>query len=183
MRHSRNVILATVLASAALALPAGGLAAQEPAQKVEPASATNPSPGARPATAAEYDAQFIKMEIPQQVLTGQVFAVKITMKNTGSKAWEGEGHAHLHSQDPPDNTTWGTHFIIQGQGTRVAPGAEKVYQSQLKAPATPGEFGFQWRLVQPKGGAFFGEPTARAVIKVEKRAEERPAARPPQDPN
>jgi len=80
------------------------------------------------------------------------------MKNTGSKAWDGQAHAHLHSQDPPDNTTWGTHSILQGQGTSVAPGAEKVYLSQLKAPGTPGEFSLQWRLVQSQKAPFSASP-------------------------
>ncbi len=182
MGHTRSVAAAILLASAVLALPVGGLAAPEAAPRGEPADVLKASPASPPAV-AEYDARFVSMEAPKQVLTDQVFAVKITMKNTGSKAWEGQAHAHLRSQDPPDNTTWGTHFILQGQGTSVAPGAEKVYQSQLKAPGTPGEFRFQWRLVQSQQGTLFGEPTARAMIKVAKRPEASPVSRASQDAN
>lgn len=53
----------------------------------------------------------------------------------------------LRSQDTEGNTIWGTSFIIQGQGTTVAPGL-------------PGEYVFRWRVA---GKAAFGEPTARAT--------------------
>lgn len=178
MRCTRGVLWAVLFGAATLGLAAGG-----PLPGGEPAGASKQSHGPPPAPVAEYDAQFVAMEVPKHVLTNQVFAVKITMKNTGSKAWEGQAHAHLRSQDPPDNTTWGTHFILQGQGTNVAVGAEKVYQSQLRAPAASGEFSFQWRLVRAHDGAPFGEPTARAVVRVEKRPEAPPAALPAQDPN
>lgn len=70
-----------------------------------------------PAATPEFDAKYVKMEVPKQVLTDQVFLAKITMKNTGSQTWKeaNRSHACLRSQDPQDNMTWGTNYIIQGQ--------------------------------------------------------------------
>jgi len=75
--------------------------------------------------------------------------------------------------EPPDNTTWGTHFIIQGQGTDVP----------------PGEYVFQWRLGRFGAEGFagpvtlFGQPTPRRVIRVEARPEEPPTPRRSPDPS
>jgi len=134
---------------------------------------------AAPGATAEFDAKYVKMEIPKQVLTDQVFLAKITIKNTGSQAWKEASRSHtcLRSQDPQDNLTWGTNYIIQGQGTEVKPGEEFTFTSNLKAPSTPGEAGFKWRAAKATDGVFFGEATAREVVRVEKRPEP-----PPQPP-
>jgi hypothetical protein len=121
---------------------------------------------------APFDAEFVRMEIPKKVLTDEVFPAKIVLKNTGTRAWrEDQGtHTRLRSQDPEDNLTWGTSYIIQGQGVNVEPGAEWAFTSNLKAPATPGPHVFRWRLARATGdSAFFGKPTAAETLEVEKR--------------
>ena len=125
-------------------------------------------------TAPEYDAKFVRMEVPKKLKTDEVFKVVIVMRNTGTRSWGPANDAHglLRSQDPTKNTTWGTNFIIQRQGTNCKVGKEFPYTSYLRAPHTPGEYSFQWRLTKRKGGAFFGEATAREVIQVVKRPEE-----------
>ncbi len=125
---------------------------------------------------APLDARFVRMEIPRKVLTDQVFQAKIVMKNTGSEAWrEDRGrHTRLRSQDPQDNMTWGTNFIIQGQGSVVNPGDEWTFTSHLKAPGAPGEAVFRWRLAGARDGVFFGEATPREIVQVEKRPEAPP---------
>ena len=134
--------------------------------------------------APEYDAKFVRMEIPRKVTTDQVFKVVIVMRNTGARSWGPDNDAHglLRSQDPPNNTTWGTNFIIQRQGTNCKVGQEFAYTSYLRAPHAPGTYGFQWRLTQRKHGTFFGEPTAREVIQVEQRPEQPPPPLPARDP-
>ena len=136
------------------------------------------APGAAPGT---YDAACVKVEVPKKVLTDEVFRAVIVMKNTGTQSWgpANEKHAYLRSQEPLDNLNWGCNFIIQGQGTNVQPGAEFTYASYLKAPATPGEYVFQWRLskgtsLEADKGEMFGKPTEPVTVVVEKRPEEPP---------
>jgi len=142
---------------------------------------------AAPAKAPGHDARLVKMtELPKKLLTGQVFRVAITMKNTGARSWGPEipKHTVLRSQAPPDNTTWGTYFITQGQGTNCKPGGEFTYASWLRAPSTPGRYVFQWQVARMDRGSYkgpatvFGEPTPRAVIQVRQRPPE-PATPPP----
>ncbi len=131
--------------------------------------------------ASDYDAKFVRMEVPKKVATDQVFKVVIVMRNTGKRSWGPDNDAHglLRSQDPPNNTTWGTNFIIQHQGTNCKVGEEFAYTSYLRAPNAPGEYSFHWRLTKRKGGTFFGEPTAREMIRVEQRPAEPPSPPPP----
>jgi len=133
------------------------------------------------------DAAFVKMsELPKKLPAGEYFPVSITMRNTGSQAWGPEipKHSVLRSMAPADNTTWGTHFIIQGQGTVCKPGAEFTYRSRLRAPGKPGEYVFQWTVAHMDRGHYagpatpFGQPTPRAVIQVAPRPKPTPATAP-----
>ncbi len=178
------MVLAAKLGWAAAAIVLGaGAGARQAGQAQGPGGAEAP----------EYDAAFVKMsQLPEKLLTDQVFKAAITMKNTGSRSWgpEIKDHSVLRSQAPPDNTTWGTYFIIQGQGTACRPGEEFTYASSLRAPSTPGEYVFQWRVARMDRGAHngpatpFGQPTPRLVVKVVQRpAEPPPPPPPPQEPS
>jgi hypothetical protein len=139
---------------------------------------------AQPTRAAEWDAKHVKTEVPKTVAADQVFVAKVTMKNTGTETWKearGIVPPSLRSQSPPDNKTWGTDFIILGQGKTVGPGQEFTFQSNLRAPAEPGKYAFQWRLHGKPG--HFGEATAKVEVTVEKRkdAAHKPPAVPPAD--
>ncbi len=119
---------------------------------------------------AEYDAKFVKMEVPKTVVADQVFSVKITMKNTGTATWKEARDilpSSLRAVSPDNNKTWGTDFIIQGQGTMVAPGKEFTYVANLRAPSEPGKHVFQWRLHSTPG--LFGEATPKTEVTVTKR--------------
>lgn len=136
--------------------------------------------------AAEWDAMYVKMEVPNTVAADQVFAVKITFQNTGTQTWlEGLDlvPSSLHSEDPVNNTIWGTNFIIQGQGTKVAPGQQFTYVSQLRSPSEPGKYGFRWRVHGANGA--FGEATPKFEVTVTKQEgpSDKPPTIPAADPN
>jgi len=171
---------ARVTLGAAVVVGAGAWSAGHSALAV---IAAEKAPQPQPSAAAPvFDAEYVSMDVPKQLITDQVFQVKIVMKNTGSQDWgpASATHAFLRSQDPPDNTTWGTNFIIQGQGRTVKSSQEFAFVSYLKAPGTPGEYAFQWRLAKKEQDrAFFGQPTAREMIRVQQRPAEPPSLPPP----
>jgi hypothetical protein len=149
-------------------------------------------PSAAAGEPTRHDSKFVKMsEIPKNLLTGQVFKVSCTFKNLGSESWGPEisKNVVLRSQEPLNNSIWGTFFVIQGQGTNVPPGAEFTFSSELQAPGKPGEYVFQWRLGKMDRGEYrgpatvFGEATPRLVIRVEQRPEAPVAQLPPEDPS
>ncbi|MDY3551676.1 NBR1-Ig-like domain-containing protein [Gemmata sp. JC717] len=118
----------------------------------------------------EWDAKYIKMEVPKEVTADQVFVAKVTMRNTGTQTWKEARDvvpSSLHSAEPADNLTWGTNFFIQGQGVVVAPGQDITYTSYLRAPSEPGKHNFQWRVHGPQGAV--GETTPKLEITVLKR--------------
>jgi hypothetical protein len=68
------------------------------------------------------------------------------MRNMGSTTWPAASDYRLGSQNPQDNTTWGTHRVQLSSA--VAPGQYGVFNFTVTAPATPGSYPFQWRMVR-----------------------------------
>ena len=157
-----------VIVSAALILAGVRLDAQGPAETAR-------------AAVPPWDAKCLAVEVPEEVLTDQVFVGRITVQNTGTAPWRSIPYAGepdpqpiLYSQAPDRNKTWGTDFAYIGQGQEIGSGKEFTLVSGFKAPSIPGEYGFQWRLARrAKEGdtVFFGEPTLRKVIRVRPRPE------------
>jgi hypothetical protein len=145
----------------------------------------------KPPTAPALDAAFVKMsELPKTLVAAELFKVSVTVKNTGSQEWGPQIPKHAVLRPVPDDKTWGTHFIIQGQGKTCKSGQEFTFSSWLRAPDKPGEYVFQWSVARMDRGHYagpataFGEPTPRQVIRVEARpAEPPPPAPPAQDPS
>ncbi|MGZ4830179.1 MAG: hypothetical protein ACXV78_11095 [Candidatus Angelobacter sp.] len=100
------------------------------------------------------------------VLAGRSFPVTITMKNTGITTWTSAGsNPHrLGSQDPQDNTAWGTNRV--GVPQLVPPGSSVVFNFTATAPMTQGLRPFQWRMVQ-EGITWFGDFTPEVDYSVQ----------------
>ena len=133
------------------------------------------------------NAQFISCTIPDTLVTDQVFEVKISMKNTGTTTWDyhaGNTPVTLVSKNPKFNKTWGTYFIIMGQGNTVAPGDTFTFQSRLKAPKTTGSQSFCWQIERWIGAAgsfdtttpFFGDSIPNRYIFVTQSLQTPPQA-------
>jgi len=90
-----------------------------------------------------FNSQFISVVIPDTLTTDEIFPATIKFKNTGTSTWGAGGEVfYLISQNPTRNYTWGTYFIILGQGHTVAPGDTFNFASNLRAPSTPGKWAF-----------------------------------------
>ncbi len=122
----------------------------------------------------DYDAAFVRMAAPEKVTASAVFAVTITVRNTGTRTWEGSP-IRLRTINPRNAMTWGTDYILIAQGTAVAPGDEYAFRSNLRAPAEPGPRNFRWQVCKD-GTAWFGESTPARSIEVAPRPAEAPAA-------
>ncbi len=112
----------------------------------------------------EYDAQVVSVRVPEKVAVWEVFPAEITVRNTGTHAWEGAG-IRLRSVGPRDNAVWGTDYILIAQGTAVAPGATYTFRSNLRAPAEPGVRGFEWQVCKD-GTVWFGAPSPPKPVEV-----------------
>lgn len=114
---------------------------------------------------AASDAQFVSQTVPQTMTAGQTYQVSIVMKNTGTTAWAEADKFRLGSQNPQDNGTWREGRVYLAAGESIAPGQAKTFTFDVKAPATPGAYNFQWRMVQ-EGVEWFGDKTPNVAVAV-----------------
>ena len=111
-------------------------------------------------------AAFVRQSVPSTLETGQGTRVAVTMRNTGSATWTtgGTTPCRLGSQNPQDNRTWGLARVELPVAT-VPPGAEVTFSFDVRAPATPGTYNFQWRMVHELV-EWFGDFTPSVAIQV-----------------
>jgi Ig-like domain from next to BRCA1 gene len=174
-------LLLVLAASWAAALHAGVPAALRLAEAVSPsAGAQSVPPPSSPSKEYVYaggrlvateepfsDAAFVSQSVTASMVTGQTYSVSVTMSNTGTTTWTPAANYRLGSQNPQDNSTWGMNRV--NLASEVAPGAQATFTFTVTAPATPGTYNFQWRMVQD-GVAWFGASTVNVAVTVSQPA-------------
>ena len=113
-------------------------------------------------------ATFVSQNVPASMVAGSSATVTVTMRNAGSKPWNNNSPYpySLGSQNPQDNGTWGLGRVSVGDAP-VQPGETKAFTFTITAPAMPGNYNFQWRMVQD-GVEWFGDNSPNVVISVVK---------------
>jgi len=112
-----------------------------------------------------FNSQFVSQSVPTSVQPGQAFQVTITWNNVGTASWTG-GNVNLGSQNPPNNTTWGTARLGFSPGFTVPSLVQVMMSTSITAPSTPGVYQFQWQLTQDGGVGFFGDKSPTVAITV-----------------
>jgi len=112
--------------------------------------------------AATDNAQFISQSVPTPMITGQAYAMRVTMKNTGTTTWTSGSSYLLGSQNAQDNVDWG--FKRVSLPTSVAPGAQADFNFNVTAP-NPGVHNFQWQMLQ-EGAHWFGDLSTSVPVTV-----------------
>ena len=110
-------------------------------------------------------AQYISQSVPASMFAGQSYSVTVTMKNNGGTTWTPASSYRLGSQNPGDNTVWGAGRVNLGGGDSIGSGVSKSFTFNAVAPATPGTYNFQWRMVQD-GVEWFGDYTPNVAVAV-----------------
>lgn len=108
-----------------------------------------------------HGSEVVSIDAPSVVAPGEGFRAVVTMRNTGTKPWGPS--FELGSESPRGNTRWGTHRAYPGPGAE--PGDEASFAIQAIAPDEPGDYPFDWRMLE-RHVRWFG-PTASANITVE----------------
>ncbi|GAB2859570.1 hypothetical protein GCM10027277_30120 [Pseudoduganella ginsengisoli] len=108
-------------------------------------------------------AEFVSQNVPTSMTPGQSYTVPVTMRNSGTTTWTAANAYKLGSQNPGDNSTWGTGRVdVVGS---VLPGQQYTFQVPAKAPTTPGTYNFQWKMVR-EFVEWFGVPSTNAIVAV-----------------
>lgn len=112
------------------------------------------------------NAQFIPPQsVPSTMIAGEKYTVSVTMKNTGDTTWTANDKYRLGSQDPQDSLLWNIGRVNLNLGESIAPGETKTFKFIVNAPAFPGKYDFQWRMVQ-ENVEWFGDFTPNVNVEV-----------------
>jgi hypothetical protein len=101
------------------------------------------------------DAMVVRHQIPTSMIAGRRQAVSVTMRNTGIKTWTSGGANPFRLGANHDVDTWGS--ARQELPGPVSPGGEVTFAFDV-IPSAPGEFRFQWGMLQELI-EWFGEQT------------------------
>jgi subtilisin family serine protease len=107
--------------------------------------------------------EFVSQTVPTTMTGGEPYTVTIKMKNIGNTTWQAGTGYKLGSQNPQDNTTWGTSRAVLTDS--VPPGGTAVFTFTVSAPGKAGSYNFQWRMLR-EGVEWFGQYTPNLVITV-----------------
>jgi hypothetical protein len=115
----------------------------------------------------ELDAFFSASSTYSTMKAGQRYNVRITMKNTGAKPWTYANGDRLGSRNPRDNFTWGNfNRVLLPKTVSVPPGASYDFDFTVTAPTTPGQYHFQWQMVEERI-AWFGTVSFDELVTVQ----------------
>lgn len=110
------------------------------------------------------DAQFDSQTVPTNMVAGQSYPVTVKFKNTGGSTWFlGSGYK-LQSQNPTDNTTWGSNRLALSYS--VAPGGTGIFTGTVIAPSTAGTYNFQWKPIEDSISLGFGTQSPNVAVTV-----------------
>jgi hypothetical protein len=110
-------------------------------------------------TTFQDNAQYISDTIPAVMTAGVGRSVSVTMKNNSYMTWDSTNYK-LGAVDDSDPFAGGRQSIPSG--TSVAPGQQYTWTFTMTAPATPGTYTTDWRLVQEYVN-WFGDTLAKQV--------------------
>ena len=106
-------------------------------------------------------ADFVSQNVPTVLVPGQQVNVSITMQNRGPQIWGAWQNIRLASEG--NSMIWGPNRVPVL--TDVAPGSQYTFTFPITAPAVPGTYNFQWRMLD-EGVQRFGDVSTNVPITV-----------------
>jgi hypothetical protein len=150
---------------------------------VTPAGGGDPGSGGGPGCTenltSQIHATFVSMSgVPASITAGGSFTALVTFQNTGACTWTAANGYRLGSQNPENNTTWGTSRAYLGASEAIGPGQSKTFTINAVAPATAGTYGWGWRMVR-EGINWMGTPTNATFTSISVTGSVPPQPSPP----
>jgi aqualysin 1 len=106
-------------------------------------------------------ADFVDQAVPTMMLPGQTAQVTIRMKNVGD-LWLADQGFKLGAEG--DSMIWGLNRVPLPSDV-ISRDGQAVFTFNITAPSTPGNYNFQWRMLQ-EGVQRFGDVTPNVAITV-----------------
>jgi len=108
-------------------------------------------------------ATFVSQSVPTSMQVGQTYSATLKMKNSGTTTWSSAANYKLGSANPLGNSRWGRTRVALPAS--IAPGATATFGFAVTAPATAGDYSFQWRMVQ-ESIEWFGALSTNTTVHV-----------------
>ncbi len=108
------------------------------------------------------NADFVYQSVPAEMFTSQAYTAVLHFKNVGRTTWM-PGRYHLAPVAADDGLIWAIDQIDLKKIVR--PGEFYTFRFNIIAPATPGNYPFQWQ-IHHNGGGNFGDASPPLTIKV-----------------
>ena len=101
--------------------------------------------------------------VPNPMVAGQYYNASVTFRNASQWTWRAGTMINLGSESPLDNMTWGLRRVALPHD--VGPSQNVTFNFTIRAPTSPGTYGFQWKMVAD-GVAWFGEASPNTTAYV-----------------
>lgn len=115
---------------------------------------------------ATNDAEFQSQLVPATMGQGTAQTVSITMKNTGTTVWTAAEGYRLGAASQQLGIQWGVGRALLEDDDAIFPNQSKTFSFSVQAPATFGNFDFQWRMLR-EAVAWFGQRSDLLNVSVE----------------
>lgn len=106
------------------------------------------------------DAQYVNQVVPSAMYVNSEAQVWVKMRNNGTTVWKRSQGFRLGSQ-PAGDDTWGLTSVDLPRES-VLPGGAARLDFNIVAPGTPGDYIFQWQMLQGQTG-WFGDKTPDGI--------------------
>jgi hypothetical protein len=106
------------------------------------------------------NAQITANTIPATMTAGQTYNVSVTVKNTGTTTWTAADGYKLCAVGYSDPFTSARKLL--GASESIAPNQSKTFYFAMKAPAAPGTYTSDWRMLR-EGVCWIGETLTKQV--------------------
>jgi hypothetical protein len=125
-----------------------------------------------PGPAEARSAEIVRVEMPDEMVTGRRYRIGLEVRNTGATAWTPGTSYRLGDWigAVTGNHVWGVGRADLRPGSEIRRGEVTRFELEVTAPATPGTYGFAWRMLQ-ESVAWFGQlmPTRNVVVRASSR--------------
>jgi hypothetical protein len=118
------------------------------------------------------DAQFLAQSVPTTMAAGHEYSASLTIKNVGTATWSPVSATcpgyRVGSQNPASNTTWGplmSRVNLTAPGGVLAANGVVTQEFTVTAPASPGTYAFQWRMIE-ECVSWFGDVSPNTMVTV-----------------
>lgn len=118
------------------------------------------------------DARFVAQSVPTTMAAGQQYDASLTIKNVGTVTWSPVSATcpgyRVGSRNPTNNSTWGTSMSrldLSPPGGVLAANGVVTKEFTVTAPATPGTYAFQWRMIE-ECVSWFGDLSPNTMVTV-----------------